>query len=64
MNFLESLKEDLAELSNTQVMTTLNRSDLESLIQAWQQHPIRGSAHLYTTLKSGVNVLPSDVLKT
>lgn len=29
-----------------------------------QQDPIRESAHLYTTLKSGVNVLPSDVLKT
>lgn len=37
MNCLESLKEDLAEMSNTQVMITVKRSDLESLIQAYEK---------------------------
>ena len=32
MKYLESLKEDLAEMSNNQMMITVKRSDLQSLI--------------------------------
>jgi len=35
--FLESLKEDLAEMSNNQLMITVKRSDLENLIQAYEK---------------------------
>ncbi len=37
MNFLESLKEDLVEMSNNQLMITVKRSDLENLIQAYEK---------------------------
>lgn len=37
MNFLESLKEDLVEMSDNQLMITVKRSDLENLIQAYEK---------------------------
>lgn len=37
MKYLESLKEDLAEMSNNQMMITVKRSDLQSLIRAYEQ---------------------------
>ncbi|MFC6040356.1 hypothetical protein ACFPYN_13080 [Paenisporosarcina macmurdoensis] len=37
MNFLESLKEDLVEMSNNHLMITVKRSDLENLIQAYEK---------------------------
>jgi len=37
MKCLESLKEDLDEMSNNQLMITVKRSDLESLIQAYEK---------------------------
>lgn len=36
-NYLKSLKEDLSEISNEQLMITVRRSDLESLIQAYEK---------------------------
>lgn len=37
MKFLESLKEDLNEISSNQLMITVKRSDLESLIRAYEK---------------------------
>ena len=37
MKYLESLKEDLAEMSNNQMMITVKRSDLQSLIRAYEK---------------------------
>lgn len=37
MKCLESLKADLAEMSNNQLMITVKRSDLENLIQAYEK---------------------------
>jgi len=35
--FLESLKDDLDEMSSHELMITVKRSDLESLIQAYER---------------------------
>jgi len=35
--YLESLKEDLYEMSSHQLMITVKRSDLESLIRAYEK---------------------------
>jgi len=43
-NYLASLKKDLNEMSNNQLMITVKRSDLESLIRAYELKEEKSSA--------------------
>lgn len=43
--FLENLKEELNEISDIQPMITVKRSDLESLIRAYEKLKFESDSH-------------------